>query len=55
VNRADDSLAPEYETAATTLKSKGDIKLAKVGLSLFRFFIILYTRLACHVTPSDGC
>ena len=31
VNWADDSLAPEYETAATTLKSKGDIKLAKVS------------------------
>jgi hypothetical protein len=33
VNWADDSLAPEYETAATTLKSKGDIKLAKVSPS----------------------
>jgi hypothetical protein len=28
---ADISLAPEYETAATTLKSKGDIVLAKVS------------------------
>jgi hypothetical protein len=33
VSEADGSLAPEYETAATTLKSKGDIKLAKVSLS----------------------
>jgi len=45
---ADDSLAPEYETAATTLKSKGDIKLAKVSplVSLLPPFIYFPTSLS---------
>jgi len=50
MDMADDSLAPEYETAATTLKSKGDIKLAKVSLSPSCFFTTFPTRLACRVT-----
>lgn len=55
VDWADDSLAPEYETAAVTLKNKGNIKLAKVSAySLILPFPpnhLTHESLCLHVRP----